>query len=158
MTLQQIRSSGCGRRPRLPLTASGNPSYPLSSPPITKSQWYGTNRRDYGDPAGTARDAKLESWIFLLSQHGINIEYTTRYKTQEERVDCANNVLPYVRACESQTPKFVEMCENWKYPIGKDGKKVPGAKPLHDEFSHPGTAFYYMTCVRFGKKGGDVIV
>ena len=125
---------------------------------IQRSKWMGYNRRDYGDPAGTARDSKLESWIYCLGRYGINIEYTTRYNTIEERADCGNSVMPFVRVNEKQCPKFVEALENWKYPMGQDGKKLTGSKPEHNEFSHFGTAFYYMACTRFGKKGGQLIV
>ena len=125
---------------------------------MQRNPYFGYPRRDYGDPAGTARDAKLESWVYLLSKYGIQIEYTNRYKTIEERADAGNAIIPYLKVCEKQAPKFVEALENWKYPLGDDGKKKTGTKPNHDEFSHFGTAFYYMACKRFGQKGGRVIV
>ena len=135
-----------------------NKSYDHYATWLQRSPWWGMGPRHYGDPAGTASDAKLESWIYLLGKYGISIEYTTRYKTIEERADAGNAIMPYIRICEKQCPRFVEALENWKYPLGDDGKKKPGSKPEHNEFSHFGTAFYYMACCRFGGKGGGYIV
>jgi succinate dehydrogenase/fumarate reductase flavoprotein subunit len=52
--------------------------------------------------------------------------------------------MPAVKVCENQCPKMVEMLENWTYPKDKDGKIVEGKLPEHNEYSHPGSAFYYL--------------
>jgi PBSX family phage terminase large subunit len=115
------------------------------------------NMHHYCDPAGKIRGAKLDSWVSLLSGLGIYMQYTHVY-SPEEAIDCANAIIPFVRVCEKQTPKSVEMFENWKYPLESDGTKKIGAKPNHDEFSHPGTAWYYGMCNRFGTKVSRCIV
>jgi hypothetical protein len=114
-------------------------------------------RNDYGDPAGKNRDSQLKSWITQLWPHGIKIKYTHAYNI-EEYCDAANNILDKVRICEKQCPKTVEMFENWKYPLDNDGNKKIGANPNHDQFSHPGTAFYYFAANRFGSKKAKMIV
>jgi PBSX family phage terminase large subunit len=113
--------------------------------------------RHFGDPSGKNRDAQLKSWIMLLAENpSIFVEYKKRY-TIDEYVDCANLIIPYLRICEKQCPIGVECFENWKYPLGPDGKKQVGAKPEHDQYSHPGSAFYYFAANRFPSKGGQLI-
>lgn len=99
--------------------------------------------RHAGDPSGTARNASLQSWISLLATEGIHIKYRNGVSVADH-ISNANRYLPHVRICEDQCPKTVEMFENWSYPKNKDGKVVEGKLPVHDEYSHPGTAFYYM--------------
>ncbi len=117
----------------------------------SKEYFKNVNLRHYGDPAGKSRGAALDSWISLLGAQGIFIQYTGAYSVAE-LADCANTVVSQVRLCEKQTPKTVEMFENWKYPLESDGTKKIGSLPNHDEFSHCGTSFYYFTANRFGTK------
>jgi len=116
-----------------------------------------TNLRHYCDPSGKNRDAKLQSWVSILHGAGLPMIYTSAY-TVDEMADCANGVIPSVRVCENQAPKVVEMFENWKYPTESDGTKKVGSIPNHDEYSHPGSAFYYFTCNRYGTKRARMIV
>jgi len=105
----------------------------------------------YGDPAGSARSQSLESWISKLRQlsgNKINVKYTTGH-TVLELIDNANDFMPYVRVSETLTPKVVEMFENWSFQKDKDDKVPEGAKPVHDEYSHFGTAWYYGMINRF---------
>jgi hypothetical protein len=116
--------------------------------------------RHFGDPAGKNRDAQLKSWISLLAQspNPVYIEYKKKY-TIDEYVSNANLMMHAVRCHEKQTPLFVEVAENWKYPLDKStGKKVVGSKPEHDHLSHIGTALYYGFTNRFPSKGGKLIV
>lgn len=98
--------------------------------------------RHYGDPTGIARGASLQSWISLLKTCGIYIKYKTGLSVNDQ-ISNANLYMPVVRVCENQCPKMVEMFENWTYPKDRDGKVVEGKLPEHNEYSHPGTAWYY---------------
>jgi PBSX family phage terminase large subunit len=106
---------------------------------------------DAVDPAGNARDAKLESWVSLMRQAGRQVRYVTNFRPHE-MIDNANAVMPYIRVCDKQCPRTVECLENWSYPTDKDGKVQAGALPNHDEYSHGGTSFYYFTTNRFNPK------
>lgn len=121
--------------------------------------WFQCSRkiRHYGDPSGKNRDAQLKSWISLLYSCGITIEYTTKYKI-DDYISDADRQMPFVRANEQQTPNFIEMCENWKYPLDKDGKKMIGSKPEHNRYSHAGTAWYYFTANRLGSRQASMEV
>jgi hypothetical protein len=101
-----------------------------------------------GDPAGRQRDAKLESWFTLMRQQGIIINSKTGTSVAD-MIENANMYMKYVKINEIQTPKVVEMLENWSYKKDKDGKIVDGSLPEHDVYSHPGTAFYYFFINRF---------
>jgi len=41
------------------------------------------------------------------------------------------------------------MLENWSYPLDRDGKVIDGALPVHNEYSHIGSSFYYFCVNRF---------
>lgn len=99
--------------------------------------------RHAGDPSGIARNASLQSWIGLLRVMGINIKYKTGLSVADY-ISNSNIYMPCIKVCENQCPKTVEMFENWTYPKDKDGKVIEGKIPEHSEYSHPGTAFYYM--------------
>lgn len=109
-----------------------------------------------GDPTGKSRDAKLESWIYLLAREGINLMSDTGY-TVADMIDNANNNMVYVKINEIQCPKTVEMFENWTYKKDKDGKVVEGTLPEHNVYSHPGTAFYYFMINRFPPQNDDSV-
>jgi PBSX family phage terminase large subunit len=104
------------------------------------------NVRHAGDPTGVQRGATMGSWISLLATCGIHIKYNTGFKPADY-ISNANVYMPVVRVCENQCPKIVEMFENWTYPKDKEGKVVEGKLPEHNEYSHPGTAWYYQTGV-----------
>lgn len=95
-----------------------------------------------GDPTGTARGATKESWFSLLATKGIIIHKNTKMRVADY-ISNANRLMPVVRVNECQCPKIVEMFENWSYKKDKDGKVVENSLPVHDEYSHPGSAFYY---------------
>jgi hypothetical protein len=112
---------------------------------------YTRDMYDAVDPAGAARDAKLESWVSLMRQAGRHVKYVTNFRPHE-MIDNANAVLPYIRVNDTQCPRTVECLENWSYPTDRDGKVQAGSLPNHDEYSHGGTSFYYFTTNRFNPK------
>jgi phage terminase large subunit len=119
---------------------------------VANSKEY-NNVEHIGDPAGKARDAKLESWTLLLRQppDGIPIQHPPDM-TVADMVEHANEYMPYVKINEIQCSRMVEMFENWTYKKDKDGKTVEGSLPEHNEYSHPGTAFYYALAKLFPPK------
>lgn len=96
-----------------------------------------------GDPSGVARNASLQSWFSLLASEGIHLYKQTRFSVADH-ISNANNYMPVLKINESQCPKTIEMFENWSWKKDKDGKVVEGSLPVHDQYSHPGTAFYYF--------------
>lgn len=115
--------------------------------------------RDAGDPAGSARGADLKSWFSILSEYGIYIESTRKYGVYD-MISLANEYIPYIRICERQCPKTVAMLENWSYPTDSNGNIIPSSLPIHDEYSHPGTALYYFfaNCFKPKKQSGFSII
>ena len=108
----------------------------------------------YCDPSGASRDSSLSSWIYKI---GYNFDYTYSY-SPAEMIDCSNDMIHAVRINRYQTPLVYKMFMHWQYKTDKDGVKKTPATPNHDEFSHPGTAFYFAMINRFPptKKGGRV--
>jgi len=111
----------------------------------------------YGDPSGVNRDSDLLSWIDRISrnqQTGVrdwHFIYHSQYSLTE-MIDIANEFMPYVRINRHQCPSFYNMFQKWCYRTDKAGKVIEPAKPMHDEFSHPGTSFLYFMAFRFGKQ------
>ncbi len=120
--------------------------------------YYNDEIEDSGDPAGSARNESLESWFSKLKEHGIYIKTPKGKPSVDDYISNANEYLPYMRVCESQCPQFVEAIENWSRQKDRDGRVIEGSKPEHNEYSHPGTAFYYFHAVRFGWKKSRVIL
>ena len=114
--------------------------------------------RDAGDPSGKNRDAALKSWISRLREEGIHIQQPKGKPGTDDRISNANLHIPYMRVCEYQNPKIVEMFETWAKPKDKDGKVIECSKPEHNEYSHPGTAYYYWDVVKFPYKKGHVFL
>ena len=110
-----------------------------------------------GDPAGRQRNASLQSWFSLLSLENIHIESQTKYSVADQ-ISNANNYMPCIRINDMQCPKMVEMFENWSYLKDKDGKIIEGTLPEHNEFSHPGTAFYYGLINIYPPQKGELIL
>jgi len=110
-----------------------------------------------GDPSGKNRNESLESWISKFREYGINIK--TRYAhSRSELIDNANEWLKCIRINEQQCPKTVEMFENWELESDKNDKPKEGI-PLHDEYSHLGTSFWYFIINRFPiKKPSKVMI
>jgi len=106
------------------------------------------------DPSGAARNASLKSWVSMLSspyedgEDGLQMEYQTRWKVADH-ITAANEIIPSINVCESQCPKTVEMFEQWQYPRDKNNEVKHGSLPVHDKYSHLGTAFYYFAINRF---------
>lgn len=105
------------------------------------------------DPAGRARDARLESWVSILEKNkkGVrdwHFEYCHKYGVAE-RIDMTNDIIPHIRYNPHKVPVFHKMAFRWQYRTDRDGKVIEPPKPEHDEFSHPGTAFYYFVENRF---------
>lgn len=118
---------------------------------VRGSEWYKKcqNLQHAGDPSGVARGASLLSWIGGLESEGIVIQRPAT-NSPEELASKANSIMPSVRLCEDQTPRVLDIFEEWLYPVDKKtNSKIIGANPTHDEFSHGGTAFYYWAGVRF---------
>lgn len=110
----------------------------------------------YGDPAGGSRDSGLYSWFHRLRQAGIMIQYPPRMSVAEY-ISNANLYTPYIRICGSQCTEALESIENWSYPLDSDGRVKEGEKPIHNEYSHYGSALYYGLAGRFPvKKMGGV--
>ncbi len=111
--------------------------------------WYNHNgRRDTGDPSGSARTHDLTSWIVGLRPE-FDITPPPRYSVKDFTMN-ANVFLPSLRINEKQNPELVEAIENWGFsPISDDGLPSAGAKPIHDSYSHLGTALYYGLAYRF---------
>ncbi len=123
---------------------------------ICKEKEYNNdNVEDIGDPAGHSRNESLQSWISMLASEGIYIKTPKGNPSIDDYISNANRYMPYVRLHENTTPKMVEMFENWGKPKDKDGRVLIGSKPEHNEFSHPGTAWYYWVMWKFPfKKSG----
>jgi len=119
--------------------------------------WGYVDPTHYGDPSGGARESDLSSWVARLKLHDIHIRFPRRYSIAEH-VNNANLFLPYFKINEQQNPLFVEMIENWSYPLDKDGRVKEGEKPEHNEYSHLGTALYYGISGRFPHRGPFKIV
>lgn len=109
------------------------------------------------DPAGNARDSKLESWVSLMRNYGLKVVYKTKYRVHEQ-IDNANRIIPLVRVCGKQCPKVVDMFYNWSYKTNSAGEIERGALPQHDKYSHFGTSFYYFAVNKFPPKnvGGEI--
>lgn len=104
--------------------------------------WNYKDAYQYGDPSGGGRDSGLLSWFYRLRSEGVPVQYPPRLSIAEY-ISNSNIYSPYFRICGKQCPKTLEAIENWSYPLDADGKVKEGEKPLHNEFSHPGTALYY---------------
>lgn len=109
------------------------------------------------DPAGRARDASLQSWVSILERNkkgkkDWHFEYCHKYGVAE-RIDMANDIISHIRYNPSKVPVFHKMAFKWQYRTDRDGKVIEPPKPEHDEYSHPGTAFYYFVENRFPPKG-----
>ena len=114
---------------------------------MKKREYYNSDMNHAGDPSGSSRTASkgLRSWI---KQIDLPIMYKYGYSI-EEHVSQANKYMRSIRVCESQCEDVVDMFEQWMYPTDKNGEKVEGSNPKHDNFSHYGTAFYYFIMNRF---------
>ena len=104
----------------------------------------------YGDPSGKNRNESLESWISKFYQFGILVKYK-EYKNRLQLIDNANEFMPHIRLNEHRVPKVLEMFENWELETDKNGDALEG-KPIHDQYSHPGTAHYFFMSNRFPLK------
>jgi hypothetical protein len=118
---------------------------------VKNSKWYKVckNIRHAGDPSGVSRDSSLNSWIGNLRKEGIIIQ-TPQTNSIEELSSKANHFMKSLRINEQQTPRFIDIIEEWNYPVDKKTNvKIIGSKPEHNELSHGGTAFYYLMGTRF---------
>ena len=110
------------------------------------------------DPSGINRNNDLGSWVDKLKRNpktnriDWHFEYTHKYSIAE-MIDHANEWVPYIRYNPNQVPKFHKMMRHWQYKVdSKTDQIVLPPKPLHDEFSHMGTALYYFLINRFPPK------
>lgn len=115
-----------------------------------KDNW--TEYRDTGDPAGHSRNESLESWITKLRTCGINVQTPHGLSGIDDYISHANKYVHAVRVCEKQCPRTVEFFEGWTREKDRDGRVIEGSKPIHDQFSHGGTAFYYLIAKAFPAK------
>jgi len=125
---------------------------------VNSKNYNNSDIRDAGDPAGATRNESLESWISKLRGENIQVEVPRRNPSIADYISNANELIPYVRICEAQCPRFTEMFENWSYPKDRDGQVVQNSKPQHDTHSHPGTAWYYGIWVKWPGKKSEVIL
>jgi hypothetical protein len=120
---------------------------------VIQSKKYLINRH-YCDPSGKTRDAGLSSWIDKLSfnektgRRDWHFEYTHAYG-RAEMIDQANDYIPAVRLNRHQCPHHYAMFTRWMYRTDRDGKVIKPPVPEHDDYSHPGTEFYYFIINRF---------
>jgi phage terminase large subunit len=110
----------------------------------------------YCDPSGANRESDLSSWVDRL---GFNFDYTSKYSIAEQ-VDRANEYMTAVTINREQCPKVFKMFRSWQWKTDNQGRLMLPPKPVHDEFSHAGTSWYYGIINRFPtkKKGGNVYV
>jgi hypothetical protein len=135
-----------------------------------KAEWdqysqLGCRVMDYGDPHNlTSRNAdpKLSSWHDYLANsdhpYVINVQPTGcvgyPYETVVDNarkffsvVECnVGGQLVHVPRVliKSTLHRFVEILQNWTYPVDDDGNVRPDSKPHHDDLSHGGDAFKYL--------------
>ncbi len=120
---------------------------------IVKEKPY-INVQHTGDTAGKSRESDLKSWFIRLKEEGITLQHPPRH-TVADMIDNTNKYMPYIRISELQCPKMVECLENWSFPKDKDDKVIEGSLPEHDQYSHPGTALYYMIAKALPIKGNS---
>jgi len=101
----------------------------------------------YGDPSGRNRNESLESWISVFANYGINI-MTKTYNSRSDLISNANSYMPMIRMNEEKVPMVTEMFINWELELDKNNRPRDGV-PIHNEWSHPGTAHYFMMWNRF---------
>lgn len=114
------------------------------------------------DPSGANRQSDLSTWVDKLKKNprtgriDWRFEWSHKYSVKE-MIDRANDIIPYVRYNRFITPSFHKMAYNWHYRTDKEGRIVMPPTPEHDEWSHPGTSFYYFVINRFPPKTGGKI-
>lgn len=114
------------------------------------------------DPSGANRQADLSTWIDKLQKNprsnsiDWHFEYTHKYSVAE-MIDCANEIVPYVRYNPHRVPHFHKMAFHWQYRTDKDGKIVLPPRPEHDEYSHVGDSFRYFCINRFPPRGSQKV-
>jgi phage terminase large subunit len=108
------------------------------------------------DSAGKNRESSKESWITNLAKNpntgakDWHFKFDTYHAGKiTEMIDNANLYVHAVRYNKHQCPVAHKMFRRWQYRTDKNGKLILPLKPLHNEFSHPGTAFYFFTTNRF---------
>ena len=116
-------------------------------------EWHYEDAYHYGDPSGGGRDSSLSSWFNRLRSDGIMIQYPP-YLSVAEYIANANKYMAGLQINGAQSPKTLEAIQNWTYPLDADGKVKEGEKPLHNEFSHAGTALYYGIAGYFPPQNG----
>lgn len=119
----------------------------------------------YCDPTGDNRESGLKSWVSNLRWNpkkqidDWHFQYTHKY-SRKEIISHANDYLPYVRLNRYTTPGVYDMFRKWAYRTDANGKLIMPLVPMHDEYSHPGTSFYFFLWNRFPprKKGVKIKV
>lgn len=114
------------------------------------------------DSAGKNRESSKESWITNLSKNpktGVkdwHFKYSTYYAGKvQEMIDNANLYVHAVRYNKHDCPIAHKMFRRWQYRTDKNGKLILPLKPIHDDYSHPGTALYFFTTNRFEMKKSE---
>lgn len=108
----------------------------------------------YCDPSGANTESDLTSWIDKI---GYQFTYTHKYSIAEI-IDHANDYMPSVRICREQCPRMIRAFRCWAYPVDATGHVKRGMKPIHDDNSHPGSAWYYGIWNHFQRPGSGTKV
>jgi len=117
------------------------------------------------DPSGKNRESNLKGWIDNLAINpktktkDWHFKYSTYYAGKVvEMVDRANDYIHAIRYNKHTCPTFHSMMRKWQWRTDKNGKLILPLKALHDEFSHIGTAFYFLLINRFPTKKNEVFL
>jgi hypothetical protein len=109
----------------------------------------------YGDPSGTNRDSKLESWITNLQNEHILIEQGPERNTGGSLLEWIDFKMDLQRRGDYQVSSYatflIDANEQYSKPTDRNGNPIPGrVTPKHDEFSHPMDAERYVYRNRYG--------
>jgi phage terminase large subunit len=111
------------------------------------------------DPSGKNTESNLLSWIDNLSKNPVTGErdwhfiYNDYYAGKVvEMVDRTNYFIHAIRYNRNQCPYFHKMMRRWQWRTDKNGKNVLPLKAMHNEYSHIGTALYFMIINKFPHK------
>lgn len=111
----------------------------------------------YGDPSGTNRDSRLDSWITNLASAGIIIDTGAERNTGGSLAEWIEFKQQLQRRGDYQVSSYatflIDANEQYSYPIDRHGMRIPGrVTPVHNEWSHPMDGERYVYRNRYGTK------
>jgi hypothetical protein len=128
--------------------------------PLWRSLVPGFDPEHYGDPAGSQRDSKLESWISNLAEDKgdpndppIVIQYDD---------DTDRSVLEWIDLLKTLQARgdyqvssyaafLIDANEQYSWPVDREGNRIPGRhRPVHNIWSHPMDSHRYVYMFRYG--------